>query len=169
MHDVDITTTAATLTALIAFCFGLAGHYVGDHWVQTSAQACDKALDRPGCNVLAALLACARHVLGWSTTVSMCIAGACLWLGLPMRPGWFAAGMLLNAVSHFAADLRTPLIWLARRLGRGGYLDHVQVHRGKTVEKTGPGTALFHLDQSWHILWLGVAALVMAGPPAFVG
>lgn len=160
-HDV----TTAALTALVAFCFGLAGHYVGDHWVQTSAQACEKALDRPGCNILVALYACAKHVLGWSTTVAVCIVGACWWLGLDLRPGWFAAGMALNAVSHFVADLRTPLIWLGGKLGRAGYIAHSQVHRGKAVEKTGPGTALFHLDQSWHILWLAVSALVMAGPP----
>jgi hypothetical protein len=163
MHHFD---TIAALTTLVAFCFGLAGPYVGDPWIQTSVQACEKALDRPGRNTLVALWACARHVIGWSTTIAVCISGATWWLGLPLRPGWFAAGMALNAVTHYVADLRTPLIWLARIVGRGGYLDHAHVHRGKTVEKTGPGTALFHLDQSWHVFWLAASALVIAGPPA---
>lgn len=165
MHQVVIVQAVTTLV----YCFfGLAGHYVGDHWVQTNFQACEKALDRPGCRKLIALFACAKHVLGWSTTVAVCIAGASWWLGLPIRPAWFAAGMAINAITHFVADLRTPLIWLGRKLGRGGYIDHVQVHRGKVVERTGPGTALFHLDQSWHIFWLAVSSLVMAGPPVMI-
>ena len=156
---------AQALTTLVAFSFGYAGHLIGDHWIQTHVQACEKALDRPGCRRLAAVWACAKHVLTWSAAVLTFICLAGWWLDLPLRPGWVAAGMALNAVTHFIADLRTPLIWLGRLLGRGGYIEHVQVHRGKTVEKTGPGTALFHLDQSWHIAWLAVSALVMAGPP----
>ena len=145
MHQIVLIQAVTTLVYAV---FGLAGHYVGDHWVQTNFQACEKALDRPGCRTLIALFACAKHVIGWSTTVAVCIVGASWWLGLPIRPAWFAAGMAINAITHFVADLRTPLIWLGRKLGRGGYIDHVQVHRGKVVERTGPGTALFHASSS---------------------
>jgi hypothetical protein len=161
MHDVD--TAARAIVALVAFAFGLAGHYLGDHWVQTGCQAGKKALN--GAETKAcALWNCAKHVLTWTATVTMFIAGAGWWLHLPLRPGWLAAGITLNAVTHFVADLRTPLIWLARLLGRGGYIDHVNVQRASGVESTGPGTAIFELDQSWHIAWLAISALVIAGP-----
>ncbi len=167
MHH-SATTTA--LTALVAFGFGLAAHGVGDHWIQTHTQACTKAMDRPGCDRTRAVWACARHVLTWSATVLAFISLAGWWLALPLRPGWLAAGMTINAVTHFIADLRTPLVRIAEFLGRGGYISHVQVDRGagRGVESTGPGTALFHLDQPWHIAWHGVSSLVMAGPPAAV-
>jgi hypothetical protein len=163
MHYLTVTQA---LTTLIAFGFGLAGHYIGDHWIQTHGQACNKALDRPGCHIPSAVWACAKHVITWSATVTGFVALAGWWLALPLRPGWLAAGMTVNAVTHFVADLRTPLIWLGRLAGRGSYIDHIQVNRGKTVEKVGPGTALFHLDQAWHIGWLAVSALLIGGPPA---
>jgi hypothetical protein len=150
-------------TAALAFAAMLAGHYIGDQWVQTSGQACKKALngaESRGC----AVWHCAKHVTTWSVTTVVFLVGACWWLHLPVRPGWLAAGVAVNAVTHFVADLRTPLIWLALRLRLGGYIEHAQVVRPAGAERTGPGTGLFHLDQSWHIGWLLVAALLVAGP-----
>ena len=151
--------------ATAAFAFGamLAGHYVGDQWIQTSGQACKKALDGVGGNACA-LWHCAKHVITWTATTVVFLAGGGWWLHLPFKPGWLAAGIAVNMVTHFVADLRTPLIWLARLLGRGGYIEHAQVVRPGGVQGTGPGTAVFHLDQSWHIAWLLVAALLVAGP-----
>lgn len=160
MHDID---TVRAITALVAFAFGLAGHYAGDQWVQTSGQACNKALNGDG-GRMCAIWNCAKHVVTWSAAVTVFIALAGWWLHLPLRPGWLAAGMAVNAVTHFVADLRTPLLWLARLVGRDGYLTAVDVVRRSGPAATGPGTALFHLDQSWHIAWLAVSALVIAGP-----
>lgn len=162
-YDVELVARAAL--ALTAFAFGLAGHYLGDHWIQTSPQACKKALNGGGTRACA-LWHCAKHVTTWTATVTVFIAVAGWWLHLPLKPGWLAAGMALNAATHFVADLRTPLLWLARLLGRGGYLQHATVVRAPAggADPTGPGTAAFELDQSWHIAWLAVAALVIAGP-----
>ena len=163
MHYVD---AVRAITALVAFAFGYAGHLLGDQWMQTNDQACRKALGQPGCRRAHAMWACAQHVITWSATVAACTAAAGWWLGLPLRPGWFAAGMAINAVTHFVIDLRVPLIWLARLAGRGGYIEHAQVMRPGGAQSTGPGTALFHLDQSLHLACLAVASLVTAGAPA---
>jgi hypothetical protein len=152
-------------TAAVAFAVMLAGHYIGDHWVQTSGQAYGKGLDRIGCNRKAAVWHCAKHVMSWTATTTLFLLAAAWWLRLPLQPGWLVAGILLNAVTHFVADLRTPLIRLGRLLGRGGYLDHVGVVRPSGPASSGPGTGLFELDQAWHIGWLAVSALLIAGPP----
>lgn len=152
------------VTAALAFAAMLAGHYIGDQWVQTSAQACKKALNG-GAGAGCAVWHCAKHVLTWTATTMAFLLGAVWWLHLPLRPGWVAVAVTVNAVTHFVADLRTPLIWFCRLLGMGGYIDHTQVTRaGGQVQGTGPGTGLFHLDQAWHIAWLLVAALLVAGP-----
>jgi hypothetical protein len=150
------------VTVAVAFAAMLAGHYIGDHWIQTSGQACKKALNGAESHACA-VWNCAKHVLTWSATSVVFLGAAFWWLHLPVRPGWLAAGIAVNAVTHFVADLRTPLIWLARAAGRGGYIEHSQVLRPAGPQSTGPGTATFHLDQAWHIAWLFVAALLMAG------
>lgn len=154
---------ARAVTAAIAFCAMLAGHYIGDQWLQTSGQACKKAWDC-GESHVAAMWACVRHVLTWSATSVTFLAAASWWLHLPLRPGWLCAGVALNAVTHFVIDLRTPLIWLAQLVGRGGYIEHIQVVRPAGAERTGPGTAVFHLDQAAHIAILALAAALIVGP-----
>jgi hypothetical protein len=162
MHDIDMIGRA--LLALAAFAFGLAGHYIGDQWLQTHGQACKKSLGGDSCRRVA-MWHCAKHVLVWTATVTVFVVGAGWWLHLPMKPGWLAAGMAVNAITHFVADLRTPLIWIACRFfNRAAYIDYVNVVRASGTETVGPGTAVFHLDQSWHIAWLAVSALVIAGP-----
>lgn len=150
------------VTTAVVFCAMLAGHFVGDHWVQTSKQAVKKSIAANG--KACAIWHCAKHVTTWSAVVLGCVAGAGVWLNLPLRPGWLLAAIMINAVTHFVADLRAPLIWLAHRLCRTAYMTHVQVVRPAGVDTGGgPGTALFWLDQSWHIFWAFVAACVAAG------
>jgi hypothetical protein len=163
VHEDDLIRA---VTAAVAFGVMLAGHYIGDHWVQTSGQAYGKALDAIGCVRRTAMWHCAKHVASWTTTTTVFLLAACWWLRLPLRPGWLVAGILLNALTHFIADLRVPLIRLGRLLGRTGYIETVGVVRPAGAASTGPGTALFELDQAWHIGWLAVSALLIAGPPA---
>ncbi|MBO3742558.1 transcriptional regulator [Actinoplanes flavus] len=153
------------VVAAVAFGVMLAGHYIGDHWAQTSGQAYGKGLDAAGCVRSTAMRHCAGHVASWTLTTTVFLLGAAWWLKLPLEPGWLAAGVGLNAVTHFIADLRTPLIRLGRLLGRGGYIDQVGVVRPAGHTNSGPGTGLFELDQAWHIGWLAVSALIIAGPP----
>lgn len=149
----------------IAFTATLAGHFVGDHWAQTDQQACRKSLGA-GYGTARAIGNCALHVAGWTVCTVTALVLAAWWLNLPLQPVWLTAGVALNAITHFVADLRTPLIRIARLLGRAPYIDRVQVHRAGGLQVAGPGTGLFWLDQSWHIAWAFVAALLIAGPPA---
>lgn len=137
-----------------------AAHEVGDQWVQTGHQACTKG--EPG---WAGRRACAAHVATYTAAGAVAVLAASRRLNVPLRPAQLAAALFLNAATHYVADRRGPLRKLARLARRSGYLASCTVVRGKgeEAEDTGPGTALFHLDQSWHYGWIFVSALVAAG------
>jgi hypothetical protein len=159
--DLDNLTRAATAALAFAALFG--GHYAGDQWLQTSGQACKKSLARAGGARLEAHWHCAKHVMVYSLAGLTMFLVAALWLDLPVRPGWIAAGIALNAITHYIADLRTPLLWMARVIGRQAYVEHCQVVRPTGAEMVGPGTASFELDQAWHFIWIFFSALLFAG------
>lgn len=159
----DPENVTRAIIAAVAFVSLLAAHYGGDQWVQTSDQAGKKSLDRPGVDKRDAHWHCAKHVATYTATGVAFFLMASLWLDLPVRPGWAVAGFALNAATHYLVDLRTPLLWIARKLGRMGYIDHCQVVRPSGPEKSGPGTGMFHLDQAWHFMWMLPSALLIAG------
>ncbi len=132
-------------------------HDLGDHWFQTHRQAIHKAA--PGWG---GRLADARHV---ATLTALKVAArlGLTTLGLHLSPGWVALALGVDATSHLWADRRTTLAALCTRLGRGGLLS-LDVVRSAGSDRYGPGTGAYILDQSWHRLWLVVAAaLVVAG------
>jgi hypothetical protein len=155
----------------------LIAHSVADHWVQTGAQAQGKGL--PG---RAGRRACAAHVLTYTLTTATAV-GAVWWLfGLPVTWWGFTAGQVVSAGTHYWADRRFTLEWLCDRLGKGEFYRlgaprqvlaydsndvAVELRRtNKPWEGPGPwdnptlGTGAYALDQSWHLGWLGVAAVV---------
>jgi hypothetical protein len=71
------------------------------------------------------------------------------------------AGQLVSAVTHYWADRRTTLARLADALGKGGYY-RLGAPRPGRDDNLSLGTGAYALDQSWHWLWLGVAATVTA-------
>lgn len=124
-----------------------AAHHVADHWIQTHHQAVNKG--RPG---WPGRLHCATHVASYLVTCFLFIAVAALVLGLDLDlvgPG-MGLGMAVNGLTHYIADRRTPLLWMARRTGHGEFID-----------QCGPEAA-YKLDQSWHTAWLFVSALIIA-------
>ena len=141
------------------FVAAYVGHLIGDQWVQTDGQAVAK--DQPGWS---GRMACAGHVLGH--TISTALALNILFLVTGWWPNdWrLAVGLAISAVSHYVIDRRSPLLRVARWVGRLPYVAAVTVVRspGGAAQPTGPGTALFHLDQSAHLLFIFVAALVVA-------
>ena len=139
--------TAAVVFAAVLGAY-LTGHHVADYWVQTSAQALGKA--RPG---WAGRRACAAHVAAYTLTLAGCLALTAWRLGLPVSPGWAAAGLAVSAVTHYFADRRAPLAKLAALLGLGGFW--------RSGEGLASGAA--HLDQSWHWAWVFIAAMITAG------
>ncbi|WP_280381397.1 transcriptional regulator [Nocardia wallacei] len=141
-----IDSHAAVFAAVLGIF--LAAHQAGDYWVQTSHQAATK--HQPG---WPGRIACAAHVGTYTLTLGGALLAAMWWLQMPLHPGWVCAGLMVSAVSHYWADRRTTLEALASRLGLSGF------YRAGT----GLGSGAAHLDQAWHWVWLGVAALIVAG------
>lgn len=142
---VSAGTFAAVFAALMA------GHQIGDYWVQTNGQATGKGLPGwPGRR------ACAGHVATYTLTLAVTLGVAWWWLSLPLGAGWVAAGFGVSAVTHYFADRRKPLERVARMIpGKVGF------HRAG--EGLATGAAL--LDQAWHWGWLFVTALIVTGRP----
>jgi hypothetical protein len=129
----------------------MAGHEIGDYWVQTSEQAAAKG--GPG---WPGRRACAAHVATYTLTLAAMLGLAWWWLRLPLSAGWVAAGLAVSAATHYFADRRTPLRRFADRVGSGKFWT---VGEGLA---TGQGL----LDQAWHWGWLFVAALLATGRPS---
>jgi hypothetical protein len=122
-----------------------AAHMVADHWIQTNRQATGKG--RPG---WAGRRACATHVATYTVTALVALLAVAWRTGTPLPPLPVAVGLAVSALSHYLVDRRAPLRAMATRLGKDpGWLDH--------------GGGLYLLDQSWHVGWLLISALVMTG------
>jgi hypothetical protein len=134
----DHVTAAAFAAVLLAL---LAAHHIGDHWVQTDTQAQGK-----GERSAAGARHCAAHVASYTACTALASALAWWALDLPVTPAGFVLAQVLSAVTHYWADRRFTLAWLCARLGKAGYYE-----RG----------GAYQLDQSWHWLWLTVAAGAM--------
>jgi hypothetical protein len=145
---------AATFAAVFAALF--VAHSVGDHWVQTSAQSAAKG--RPG---WAGRLAGARHVATLTLTKVVVLLPAAALLGLHLAWPGVVIGLGVDAVSHWWADRRTTLARLAAAIGQSGFY-RLGAPRPGHDDNPSLGTGAYALDQSWHYLWLLVAALVIA-------
>ena len=143
-------TFAATLPAL------LVAHNVADHWGQSTPQAMSKQKrSHEGRR------ACATHVVIY--TVFTAATVALLWavLGLPISLTGFVVGQLVSAVTHYWADRGHTLAALAALLGQTDFL-RLGAPRPGRDDNPVLGTGRYALDQSWHWLWLLVAALITA-------
>jgi hypothetical protein len=136
---------SATFAAVFAALY--AAHQVADHWVQSEAQAAFKG--RPG---WVGRRACAAHVATYTLTAALALTAVAWRAGLHLDLANVFAGLGVSAVSHYIADRRTPLAWAAR-------VARKQVFYG--LASHGLNGA-YLLDQSWHVGWLFVAALVIA-------
>lgn len=143
---------AGTFAALFVALY--IGHSVGDHWVQSSRDAGAKG----GCGA-AGRLACARHVA--SLTVTKIVAVAVLVVAgvVSLHPAALVLGLAVDAVSHYWADRRTTLARLAHLVGKGEFY-RLGAPRPGRDDAPHLGTGAYALDQSWHLAWLGVAALI---------
>ncbi len=137
----DPDTFAATFAALYA------AHQVGDFWVQTEQQAATKG--QPG---WPGRIACAQHCATYTLTAFAALA-ALYWVTGATGPAWrLTAGLAVSAVTHYIADRRAPLRRIADAVGRGEF-----------YRVAGRGiNGAYLLDQSWHVGWLAITALVIA-------
>ncbi|MEU7649857.1 transcriptional regulator [Streptomyces huasconensis] len=139
------------------------GHTIGDHWVQSSTQSAAKG--KPG---WAGRLADARHVIGLTLTKAVFLALTALVLDLHLTGTGLAAGLTLDAASHWWADRRSTLAWLAKTLHRSEFYNlgsathpaHPTAVDGRPAAHLGTGA--YALDQSFHVLFLFFAALIIA-------
>ncbi|MFI1798971.1 DUF3307 domain-containing protein [Streptomyces sp. NPDC020379] len=157
MHDTETAVTAAVFAAVFIALY--IGHLLGDHVAQTSAQAAAKG--GPG---WPARLACARHVTTLTLTKALVLAPVVVVLHLPVTALGLVVGGTLDLLSHYWADRRFTLLRLIEAIGKSSYVTHCTVVRkpGDAEAATGPGTGAFEIDQVWHVLWLGIAALIIA-------
>lgn len=140
-----MTSRAAKFAAIFAGLY--AAHQIADHWVQTDDQACAKGkAGKDGA------IACAQHVASYTATTTAVTVG--LNRALRLNAGWrgILAGQLISAGTHYWADRRYTLEALADATGKGDFY-----RRGEYL-----GKGSYALDQSWHIGWLAVAALLTA-------
>ncbi|MEU1673823.1 transcriptional regulator [Streptomyces roseifaciens] len=131
-------------------------HSVGDHWVQSSHQSVNKG--RPG---WAGRLADTRHVLTLTLTKLAVLFVVAVLLGFPLSPLGIVAGLGVDAASHWWADRRSTLAWLAKVTGKGEFY-RLGAPRAGCDDNPHIGTGAYALDQSFHHLWLLVAALIIA-------
>jgi hypothetical protein len=133
-----------------------AAHQVADHWVQTDHQANHKGLPGwPG------RWNCAKHVATYTLTGVVALAALAAVTG--WRPALLplTAGLAVNAVSHYIADRRTPLRRIAEWTGHGGFYTLGTPRPGRD-DNPSLGTGAYALDQSWHVGWLFITALIIA-------
>ncbi|MET8152586.1 DUF3307 domain-containing protein [Actinoplanes sp. NPDC049668] len=144
----------ATFAAVFVALF--VAHQVADHWIQTQHQAdCKGRLGWPG------RIACAAHVTTYTLTALVALAALALSTDLDTSVGQVAAGLAVSAVTHYIADRRTPLRKLAELTGSARFYALGCPRPGRD-DNPSLGTGSYALDQSFHYLFLFVAALVIA-------
>jgi hypothetical protein len=133
--------TAGSFAAVFAALY--AAHQVADHWVQTQHQA-----DTKGCPGWSGRLACALHVGTYTATALLAVLTATAATDLSLTPALLITGLTVSAVTHYIADRRTPLRRMVDALHKSpAWLDH--------------GGGMYAMDQSWHIGWLFISALII--------
>ena len=149
----DPSAHAAGFAAVFAALF--VAHQVGDHWIQTQYQA-----DRKGLPGWPGRLACAAHVNTYTATALIAVIVTTAATGVELNPWRCAAGLAVSAVTHYLADRRTPLKRLAQLVGADRFYALGAPRPGRDDNPSLGGA--YHLDQSFHYLWLFVAALIIA-------
>lgn len=150
-----MSTSVATFAAVFAALY--AAHSFGDHWYgQTHRQALGK-----GARTRQGRLHCLGHVLLLAAHKAVALAAVCAVTGLRLPLAAVAVGLLVDGVSHYWADRRFTLQALAGRTGKGDFYQLGQPRPGRD-DAPHLGTGAYALDQSWHVAWLFVAALIIA-------
>ncbi|WP_207943765.1 DUF3307 domain-containing protein [Actinomadura sp. KC345] len=154
------------ITFLVVGFVMLITHEVADHWVQTSWQAGHKGLH--GDKKWTGRVACAKHVASYTLCTAFAVGS--MWYVFALQMSWlgFVLGQAVSAVTHYWADQRSTLMGLAGRLGLAGFYRLGAPRTGQ--DKNGHerddnptlGTGAYALDQSWHKLWILIAALISA-------
>ncbi|MFJ1796520.1 transcriptional regulator [Kitasatospora griseola] len=103
-------------TFAVVFITLYTGHQVGDHWVQSSCQSARKGM--PG---RAGRWACTKHVSTLTLTKALLLFPAALVLDLHLTAAGLLLGLAVDAGTHWWADRRTTLAWLAKVTGKSEF------------------------------------------------
>jgi len=140
----------------LVFAALFAGHSFGDHWIQSSHQAVCK-----GGTGWPARRACAAHVATLQITKFLLVMLAVGLVDLRLNPWAVAGALAVDGASHYWADRRFTLQRLAKGVGKATFYDQgTDLVNGHGECAPHVGTGRYALDQSWHHLWLFVAALI---------
>lgn len=157
------------LTFAAVFGALYAAHMVGDHWPSTHHGAMRKGMRRrdavaAGLHPHTGPRACAAHVATYTATGALFLALLVWRTGLPLDPWRMPAALLVSAITHYWADRRYTLAWLCRQLAFIGKDRFYTLGAPRPGRDDNPtlGTGAYALDQSFHILWLFIAALIAA-------
>lgn len=146
---------AATFGAAFAALY--AAHQVADHHVQRDCDAQAKGL--PGRE---GQRACLRHVTSYTATAAFALAAAKAATGTRLPVGRTIAALAVSAVSHYVIDRREPLKRFAEATGHARFY-RLGMPRPDHDDNPSLGTGAYALDQSAHVGFLFVAALIIAG------
>ena len=100
------------------------------------------------------------HVATLTATKAAAVALMAAVTGLHLAAAAVTAGLAADAVSHYWADRRVTLARLAGWLGKRGFYE-LGAPRAGHDDAPHLGTGAYALDQSWHIAWLFIAALII--------
>jgi hypothetical protein len=160
-----------THAVMFAAVFGAlyAAHQVGDHWPNTHRGALHKGMRRAdaltaGLHPHTGPRACAAHVATYTATGVLFLAALVWRTGLDLDPWRTLAALSVSAVTHYWADRRYTLAWLCDRLACIGKDAFYRLGTPRAGRDDNPtlGTGSYALDQSFHVFWLFVAALIAA-------
>jgi hypothetical protein len=144
MPDASTSPGARFAAAYLALW---AAHNVADYWAQTTYQATNKGRHGNVHENTVGRQACLTHVATYTGATASAIVSVNRSLGLGANWRGIVLGQVVSSASHYFADRRHTLRKLAERTGRLEFYD-------------SGGAA--SLDQSWHVGWLAVAALLTA-------
>ncbi|MGW3983821.1 hypothetical protein [Streptomyces mirabilis] len=177
-----LTTERLALFGTLLSVFGEL-HPFCDHWVQGSKSASRKRLygedlvhadgspadpDSTHPTMTESQLgrrAVACHVASYTAVQLAATVTVTRAFGYRVSPGALLAGTVINAGTHAAIDRGALLMWLARKSGKTGYIEHCKAVRVDdkdqvTSELTGPGSAWMELDAALHrAIGVGAAAV----------
>ncbi|MEV4173956.1 transcriptional regulator [Nonomuraea sp. NPDC049709] len=150
-----MSPAVATFAAVFAALY--AAHSFGDHWYgQTHRQALGK-----GARTTQGVRHCLAHVLLLAAHKFLALVALAMVTGLWPSLAHVAVALAVDGVSHYWADRRYTLQALAERTGKGDFYQLGQPRPGRD-DAHHLGTGAYAMDQSWHVAWLFVTALIIA-------
>lgn len=163
-----VAASAATMAAVWVGLY--AGHQVGDHIVQTDAQAAGKGAPTvdelaAGANPWRGWSACLRHVAGYVATQALALALVAA--VAPFTVSGAVAALAISGGTHAVIDRRWIVRWWLAATGRSGwvegpYLTDQAAHQGVLLVAAVAG-ALCTTAVELVAVAAGVGAIVAAG------